>query len=648
MKYTWILLCMFWFAAANAQANIETYLLQNKQHFEQAVVKDKIIIQFKTNVSTEEKQAVFAAYNFLQPYDERLETGSNQTVMARLFRPVANYNMLNELLKQIATHHAVAITNPVVRQENNNPVFVLNPIFFSLKNNASLPHITAALKELGIEQIKAHAMLKNIFQLENNKYSGFNNLELASYLNNLEVTAFAEPNYGLFVDACVVNDQYFPRQWNIQNTGSAQQGNGTPDADMNVVNAWEITTGSPNVKIAVLDSGVDTLHPDLRDNILPGFDATGFNSKGSPNTRFSSDAHGTACSGIIAAPANNMGLGIAGVAYGCKIIPIRIFYYVDSIFTGQVTPYAESQWMADGIAWAWQFGDADVMSNSWAVQDLLMQILPGSPTLVDTAIAQVYTFGRDGKGIPLFFSSGNEGGLPYWPGRKPETFAINATSMCDERKSTTSCDGENWTGNWKSTLDFGAPGVRIPTTDISGNKGYSTGDYTLTFNGTSAACPNAAAVAALLYSVRSDLQVEDVRFIMGMSADKVGGYDYSTQKFAGAWSEELGYGRLNAHRALLMLEGYNVGIRENEKSNVVTIFPNPLTQNIFQITLSNTSEKINAITVISSEGKTIYSQQYKQHTSAVEVTLPENISAGIYFLSIQTESNNYYKKIISQ
>ena len=636
---------MFWLKPA--KADMKTFLQQNQQHFEQAIAKDKIVIQFKSKVSVEEKQKVFSAFSFLQAYDVRLETGRNNVVMAKLSQPVVNYTMLNEMLKQISAYPEVVMANPIVKQENNNPVFILNPIFFSLKSNTFLPQVTAILNELGIETPKAHATIKNILQFENNKHSGINNLELAAYLNSLEVTAFAEPNYGLFIEACVVNDQYFPRQWNIQNTGTAQQGNGTPDADMNVVNAWEITTGSPNVKVAVLDSGVDTLHPDLRDNLLPGFDATGGNSNGSPNTRFASDAHGTACSGIIAAPANNMGLGIAGVAYGCKVIPVRIFYYVDSLFTGQVSPYAESQWMADGIMWAWQFGDADVMSNSWAVQDLLLQILPGNPALVDTAIAQVYNFGRNNKGIPLFFSSGNEGALPYWPGRKPETFAINATSMCDERKSTTSCDGESWEGNWKSTLDFGAPGVRIPTTDMTGNKGYSVGDYALTFNGTSAACPNAAAVAALLYSVRSDLQVEDVRFIMGMSADKVGGYDYSTQKFAGAWSEELGYGRLNAHRALMMLENYNVGIRENEMNSAVSIFPNPLTNNIFQVTLHNSSEIINAISVISSEGRIVYSQN-NEMSHPVSVELPENISAGIYFVSIQTENNIYYKKIISE
>jgi subtilisin family serine protease len=219
--------------------------------------------------------------------------------------------------------------------------------------------------------------------------------------------------------------------------------------------------------------------------------------------------------------------------------------------------------------------------------------------------------------------------------------------MCDEKKDTTSCDNESWTGNWKNTLDFGAPGVRIPTTDISGTKGYNNSDYALTFNGTSAACPNAAAVAALLYSVRADLHVEDVRYIMGISADKVGGYDYSTQKFAGNWSEELGYGRLNANKALQMLQNYNVGINNVKNNEGAVIFPNPIDDNFFQIKLKNENEKINSIEVISAEGKIIVVNNYSS-VSNTTVMLPNNFIAGVYFVKIKTENSIYTKRLVSR
>ncbi len=630
-----------------ANNNIDHFISQHQHELEKHTSKKQIVIQFEKDIDVITKQNFFKKQSFLLPYHEGLEIGRNNVVVAKFKNELRNYAEVKELLQQLQQHYIVKIANPIVEDTTANPVLILNPVFFSKKENVSLDSVQSFLSALGIENFQPNKSVKNVFQFENHKNSGYNNLEIAAYLMQSGLVNFTEPNYGLFINACTVTDQYFPRQWNIENTGSVVQGRGTPGADMDVLNAWTITTGSPNIKVAVLDSGVDTLHTDLRENLVSGFDATGGGSNGYPNLRFDEDAHGTACSGIVAAVANNMGLGVAGVAYGSKVIPIKIFYYVDTIVTGSVLPYSETQWMADGISWAWQQANADVMSNSWAVQDLLLQILPGSPALVDTAIAQAYNNGRNGKGIPMFFSSGNEGVLPYWPSRKPETFAINATSMCDEKKDTASCDNESWTGNWKNTLDFGAPGVRIPTTDISGTKGYNNSDYALTFNGTSAACPNAAAVAALLYSVRADLHVEDVRYIMGISADKVGGYDYSTQKFAGNWSEELGYGRLNANKALQMLQNYNVGINNVKNNEGAVIFPNPVDDNFFQIKLKNENEKINSIEVISAEGKIIVVNNYSS-VSNTTVMLPNNFVAGVYFIKIKTENSIYTKRLVSR
>ncbi len=656
-KIVALIVSFFYVQYVFAENDIDRFLSQQQQQLEQHVSKKQLVIQFEKDVEATEKQLFFKQYSYLIPYSEGMEIGRNNVVVAKLKNELNNYAEVKEVLQQLKQHEAVKMVNPILENEAANLVLVLNPVFFSLKENVSINAVQAFLTEQGIEKIQPHAYLKNIFQFENNKRCAYNNIELAAFLMQSDWVAFAEPNYGLFINACTVTDQYFPRQWHIENTGTAIQGSGTPGADMDVVNAWSISTGSPNIKVAVLDSGVDTLHADLIDNLLPGFDATNGGSNGYPNLRFREDAHGTACSGIIGAVANNSGLGVAGVAYDSKIIPIKIFYYVDSLLppidslTPRISPYSESQWMADGIAWAWQFGDADVMSNSWAVQDLLLQILPGSPALVDTAIAQVYQYGRNGKGIPLFFSSGNEGGLPYWPGRKPETIAINATSMCDERKSATSCDNETWwTGNWKGALDFSAPGVRIPTTDISGTKGYNAnGDYTLTFNGTSAACPNAAAVAALLYSIREDLTIEDIRYIMGITADKVGGYDYSTQKFAGNWSEELGYGRLNAFKALTMARNYNVGVREYKDNTLVSIYPNPIEDNTVYVSLKNNNEKIYSVEIINAEGKIIATNNFSAAlNNEVIVLLPQNLPSGFYFAKIKTENNFYTKKLVNR
>lgn len=73
-------------------------------------------------------------------------------------------------------------------------------------------------------------------------------------------------------------------------------------------------------------------------------------------------------------------------------------------------------------------------------------------------------------------------------------------SPCGERKSPSSCDGETWGSNFGTTLDIVVPGIFIPTTDRTGSAGYVSGDYYMSFGGTSAACPHVAATAALILS----------------------------------------------------------------------------------------------------------------------------------------------------
>jgi len=116
------------------------------------------------------------------------------------------------------------------------------------------------------------------------------------------------------------NDEYFPNQWHLHNTG---QSGGTPGADINAPEAWEITTGDPNIVIAVIDSGVDSNHPDLVDNLAAGYDFYEDDDHADPSLKDSLDAHGTCCAGLVAAEGNNS-IGVTGVAYDSKIMPIRL------------------------------------------------------------------------------------------------------------------------------------------------------------------------------------------------------------------------------------------------------------------------------------------------------------------------------------
>lgn len=430
---------------------------------------------------------------------------------------------------------------------------------------------------VGATSIQADAYMAAWWHLQLPRDAQRSPIEACQVLAAQQGVDLAEPDY-LFPIAATTNDFYFYQQWALENTGSPIQGNGTPGADMSMAEAWAITTGDPAIRIGIIDSGVDTAHPDLKDNLLPGFDATGGGSQGYPNLSFPSDAHGTNCAGIAAAKGDNS-IGIAGVCYDCSILPIKLFTYVSNPF-GAPLPFATGADMAGAINWAWQVGGADLVSNSWGLTDFLLPALPNGTGIVEDALDLALDSARNGKGIPLFFSSGNDGDPPIWPGRRAGLFSVNASTMCDERKFPGSCDGLNWEGNWGDSLDIAAPGVKIAATDLSGSDGYTSGDYNFDFGGTSAACPNAAGVMGLVMSVYPGISLAEAHAVLEGSADKVGGYTYQPGYPSGTWSPELGYGRVNAFAALQAAS--LVAKADPAPSGLaLRVFPNPAADHVF-------------------------------------------------------------------
>lgn len=152
---------------------------------------------------------------------------------------------------------------------------------------------------------------------------------------------YAHPNYKLFTNA-LPNDQQFSQQWGLLNSGQVISGQaGTPGIDINILEAWNITKGRPDVLIGVLDSGIDINHIDLKSNIFVntkeiigngidddnnGYveDISGWNLLNDNNSVYESsslDMHGTHIAGIIAAAANDE--GISGVAPNVIILPLK-------------------------------------------------------------------------------------------------------------------------------------------------------------------------------------------------------------------------------------------------------------------------------------------------------------------------------------
>ncbi len=421
------------------------------------------------------------------------------------------------------------------------------PLLYLKPTNNELD--TKTLEEFGVYNVKKHETVNNVWKAELSKET-ISPRKLQAILMQTGQFEFVAVNT-LHTVLATADDTYADYQWALENNGTPIQYSGTVGADMGVTDAWTFTTGDPSIKIAVLDSGVDTNHVDLMDNLLPGFDATGEGSKGYPNTTYPNDGHGTSAAGIIGAKGDN-DEGIAGVAYDCSIIPVKIFFYINLGAGPQ--PFTTSEAGTDGIIWAVNSAGADILSNSWGLLESDILALGIDTSFSNMVIRENYQNGRGGKGVPMLFSSGNEYD-PYsvWPASVKETISVGATSMCDELKSPTDCSPESWGSNYGENLDVTAPGTKILTTDMSGALGYNgfepSMNYTF-FNGTSAACPNAAGVVGLILSMNPELSAFDARGILATNATKTGGYDYDEPDDFGLRSVEMGYGRVNAFDAV--------------------------------------------------------------------------------------------------
>ena len=326
------------------------------------------------------------------------------------------------------------------------------------------------------------------------------------------------------------SDPLFDDQWFLKNTG---QNGGTVGMDINAEAAWNVAKGS-GIKVAIYDHGFEMDHPDLINNVY----GTGFDAINGTSPSLVRGDHGTACAGIVGAEQDN-NIGGSGVAPEVDLISISI----NLVFGDTPTQ------LASGFIWAYQ-NDADIISNSWGGY-------APSNTITD-AIQEALDDGREGKGCIIVFAAGNENNQnPRYPGNYfDEILLVGAMSPCGERKSPTSCDGENWWGSsYGSKLDVIAPGVLMATTDRQGGLGYDSSDYTVNFNGTSSACPVVSGVAALVLSANPDLTGQEVRDIIERTAKEVRTdlYTYASTsgRLNGDWNNEMGYGLVDAYEAVL-------------------------------------------------------------------------------------------------
>ena len=392
--------------------------------------------------------------------------------------------------------------------------------YVCLYNQADTIVLKDIADEYKIRIVCQDLFMPNWFTLAITNESAINAIEAANIFYETGFFKYSEPDWR--INKCLLNDELYQSQWNLSNKG---QNCGTPAVDINVESAWQLSRGD-NIVVAVIDNGVQLDHPDLIENIYPvSFDADTYSS----GSRIYGN-HGTRCAGIIGAVQDNS-IGISGIAPNCKIMSISLSLKGHN---------STSQYVA-AINWAWKNG-ADILSNSYYI--------PTHSAYIEEALDSAANYGRGGLGCPIFFASGNDNSSTVvYPASLPNTIAVGAISPCGERKNPGSCDGESyWGSNYGENLDFVAPGVLIPTTNIDGG-------YVNNFNGTSSACPHAAATMALILSANPCLSAADARRILSESCDKLSNFNFDEQKEFGSWNNQIGYGKINATAAVLQALG---------------------------------------------------------------------------------------------
>jgi subtilisin family serine protease len=308
------------------------------------------------------------------------------------------------------------------------------------------------------------------------------------------------------------NDPDFPIQWNLHNTGQGAQcgRSGGPDGharasqhrDIGALEAWGITTGSPHVIIAIIDSGI-TQHIDLPP-LGPGWAFDTLSTDDQCN-------HGTHVAGTIAAASNNQ-LGITGVMWSATLVSVRVLTGCN----GSDVDYGR------GIIWA-----AD---NAHIANSSLQYYSVGS--FFTNAVEYAHQ-----QGLIMVAAAGNYAQVVAFPARLPQVIGVGATTY-EDTKATLSNAGPEVT--------MSAPGHQIYSlSDANRINGIGTAYRCL--SGTSMASPHVAGAAGLIRSIQPSMTPGEIRRILISTAQDLG---------SPGWDPEFGWGRLHAGRALRLAQCY--------------------------------------------------------------------------------------------
>ena len=386
--------------------------------------------------------------------------------------------------------------------------------------------------------------LSNVYLFYQN--NGTDVVRAIEELYSLNATLYAEPNYIANRIDRTPCDEYWDYQWNLHTPDplNGQFGIGAPTA-------WDGTFGSRQVKIAILDSGIDYLHPDLggaqigaNPKIVGGYDFAD-----NDNNPIDVQGHGTSCAGIVGAYTNELCSYIAGLAGGWDYDiggEVGALLYAAKIFRNDNGPVGNDIF-AEAIRRSASpngFG-CKILSNSWGVTggQYYSEVLR-------SAINYAYS-----TGASFVASKGNEGSpQPHYPADYDETWitAVGGYGTDGLICRLTNC---GYRSNRGLGIDIVAPGILLPALDLLPRY------YRSDFGGTSGACPQVSGSIALIRSLVPNLRNEDTDWIIKFSAwDPPSGWDNQANTDGDEWTGDdyYGHGHLRISTAVERIYNPNI------------------------------------------------------------------------------------------
>ncbi len=431
------------------------------------------------------------------------------------------------------------------------------------KLNNGNPHLYS---KYGMERIY-------LVSLDTNNYANMENI--IDEFNNDKNVEFSEPNFiGMSAGVMekmrsfirknnVPNDEMFYKQWYLSNLGSvnpASGGSAKVGADINILNTWDIETGSDEVIVAILDSGIKDEHPDLKDrmwinkNEIPGNgiddDYNGYTDdyKGwdfayddrKPEDGF---GHGTNIATVIGASTDNA-IGFAGVDKKCRLMNCK---NLNSDNTG------EYSWWSESIKYAVDNG-ADIINMSEGGDDY--------SRILKTAVN--YAIDSDVMVVSAMMNKGD--GRDYFPASFEGVMAVGATDTDDRR-----CKRFSWGGGscWGNHISVVAPGNKIYGLDYENDLNYE-----VYWSGTSQSTAIVSGIASLLKAQKKTRKGTDLKRIIKLSAKDLVG---DLQEDKPGWDKYYGYGRVDSYSALTFEDNYpkdepvEVPVKKEDTSNGTVI-----------------------------------------------------------------------------